>query len=161
GRRSSEHETPFSKRGSVMVNPEEPPAKAPPLPGAASSDRRPPRWTSATLLGLGAALLLGLVVLFVVRAQRLARREALDTLSQFRADLQEAQFRLLQPDVDRRQQEAGIARCRRALSRFAVLDQPGWRTTSAIRYLATADQEQLREEIAELLFLLARTTARQ
>src|SRR5262249_42717988 len=120
-----------------------------------------PRWTLARSLGLLAVTLLALVALFVVRGRRLAHLEALDALNQFRQEAQEAQFLLFQPDADRRQQDEGMARCRLALSRFGVLANPSWRATGAIRYLPVPDQEQLREEIGELLFLLARTTARQ
>jgi tetratricopeptide (TPR) repeat protein len=141
-----------------MANSNEPPAKVAPFKWL----RRRPRWTSATSLGLIAAtLVLSLAALFIARGQRLAQLEALGTLHQFRQEMQETQFLLIQPDADRRQQDSGIAQGRVALSRFGVPDNPSWRQTGPIRYLLAREQEQLRQDIGELLFLLARITARQ
>ncbi len=122
--------------------------------------RRYPRWAAVAVLAATATVLLVVATLVLVRGHRLAQWEALATLAQFRQDRQEAQFLLLQPDANRHQQDEGLARCRLALSRFGVLDNPSWREHGAIQYLPASERELLREEIGTLLFLLARVTAR-
>jgi tetratricopeptide (TPR) repeat protein len=47
------------------------------------------------------------------------------------------------------------------LACYDVLEKPGWPAEARVRYLPAAEQEALREDVGELLLLLARATAQE
>ena len=124
--------------------------------------RRHPRLTSSTSVGVGAAiLLLTLAAAMVFQKSRLARLEAVDLLHTYHEEAQPVKFTLYARAQDQRELDEGVSRGRGALERYHVLDRPDWRELPAYRHLPSEGQAQLREEIGELLFLLARGTERR
>jgi serine/threonine protein kinase/Flp pilus assembly protein TadD len=122
--------------------------------------RRHPRLTSmgsvATVALVLVAILGGLVV---ARSQRLAQLQAQECLNGFREDMQTAQYLLYGRTANRDQLADGMNRCRDTLDRYQVLDNPAWEEGAKVRPLAATDRERLREDVGELLFLLARATS--
>lgn len=135
--------------------------------------RRHPRLTSSTTVGAVAvslALLLGGLLLMHLshlaqrdqdRADQLARLEALDAQKKLGGELKTVQFLLSRPDAERQQLDEGLALCRHSLERYGVLETPPWQEGPLVQALAPEDQRRLREDMGELLFLLARATAWQ
>jgi serine/threonine protein kinase/Flp pilus assembly protein TadD len=120
---------------------------------------RHPRLPLRLLAGV-AAVLLGLALALGLRSFHLARsEEALTTLERFRADLHEARTALSAPGADLGQRARGDELGRRALERFAVLDNPSWRESRLVESLPSVEQEQLHREAGDLLLLLARARA--
>jgi serine/threonine protein kinase/tetratricopeptide (TPR) repeat protein len=116
--------------------------------------RRNPRLASTMTLGSLAFLALALLAIAVVgRGQRLGRLDALASLAEFRADAATARLCLagILPDDPARHE--GEAAARRALSRYGVLGGPGWESRAS--GLPPAYREALREEVGELLILMA------
>jgi hypothetical protein len=96
--------------------------------------RRHPRLTSASTVGIIAAvLLLGLGIGFMTRLRHLARLEAVASLQEFRQDLRASQFLLNAYVEDHDQLAAGMVRCRQTLDRYHVLDDPSWQKLSPVR----------------------------
>ena len=126
--------------------------------------RRHPRLTSATgVAGVAAILLLVLGVVFFFRSERLARLEAADTYSNhFRPKMMEAQLLFLEaPQDDPARLDQIASACRAALDSYQVLEHSAWQEAAAVRHLAPEDQEHLRADVGELLFLLAALTRLQ
>jgi serine/threonine protein kinase/tetratricopeptide (TPR) repeat protein len=122
--------------------------------------RRHPRLTSVTTVSLVlGALLLALATAFVVRGQRLGRLQAVDGLHQFEEDRKTAQVLLYGRNADRQQLEEGIRFANATLARYQVLENRAWRDAPGVRLLPADDRDRLSDEIGEILFLLARTTA--
>jgi serine/threonine protein kinase/Tfp pilus assembly protein PilF len=118
--------------------------------------RRHPRLASSTSIAvLAAALLLGLAGLFAARQDRLMRLEAAESVRQFGDDLRDARVVFLDAATGQAQPHAVAEACRRALGRFRVLDDPSWQEAPAFRRLTPEDQDRLRADAGELLFLLA------
>jgi tetratricopeptide (TPR) repeat protein len=89
----------------------------------------------------------------------MAELEAAQLLGRFRDEARSAQLLLNARSDERRQLEEGLAHCRRALDLYGVLDGPDWQARPAVRRLPVGDQAGLREELSELLLLLARGTS--
>jgi tetratricopeptide (TPR) repeat protein len=126
--------------------------------------RRHPRLASSTSIGsvalLLVALLAGLLVLRGYRAADLeARQEARAAWERFEGEARKVRLllytRLHEPD----ELEAGIELCTRALGRYGVLADAGWKQAPRTRSLEPARRQQLGEAAAELLLLLARAQA--
>jgi serine/threonine protein kinase/tetratricopeptide (TPR) repeat protein len=93
------------------------------------------------------------------------RKKAAETLLQFQGafsvarahavEIRDIQFAfdsgLLKPE-----RPSEIARCREALDRYRVLEDAAWQEAAEVRYLPAREQEQLRRDVGELLYLLAR-----
>jgi tetratricopeptide (TPR) repeat protein len=94
------------------------------------------------------------------RLRELAQaREARANLGEFRDEVRLVQF-LLNTRIDAPEQQAwGVQRCRRALGRYQVLTDPGWRRRPLVVALAPAERSALEGEVGELLLLLARASA--
>src|SRR5262249_37061238 len=84
-----------------------------------------------------------------------------DNLEQFRREKAAVQTLLLARLGDPEHLEQGLAQCRRALARYAVLEDPSWQQALAAQPLPPAAREQIREDVAELLWLLAQGTLAQ
>jgi eukaryotic-like serine/threonine-protein kinase len=124
--------------------------------------RRHPRLTSSTSVGVGAAiLLLTLAAALVFQQARLGRLEAVELLHAYHEDAQPVKFTLYARAQERKELDEGVSRGRAALGRYHVLDSQDWRKLPAYRHLPSEDQAKLRDEIGELLFLVARGTERQ
>jgi serine/threonine protein kinase/tetratricopeptide (TPR) repeat protein len=118
--------------------------------------RRHPRLTSSTGVAvLAAVLLVALGGLFAWRHERLARLEAAESFGRFREEMREAQVRFLDLGTGRASSQDVTSCCRRALGRYQVLEDASWQEAPAFRRLAPEDQERVRADIGELLFLLA------
>lgn len=121
--------------------------------------RRHPRLTSSLTVGsAAAAVLLVLALAFVGRGRRLAQLEALEDRQIFREEMKAVQYVLNAQAVDRDNLHAGLDECRRVLSRYAVLDNPAWIDQPASALLPAEERERLRQDVGELLLLLARST---
>jgi tetratricopeptide (TPR) repeat protein len=125
--------------------------------------RRHPRLASSTSVSVVALVLLAALGWhFVARGAQLAAWEAQAaaqvTWGQHQDDLQLAQYLLYTRVADPQQVEKGKAVCSRALERYQVAN-PSWLAMPAVSALPERDQEQLREDVGELLLLLARATA--
>jgi serine/threonine protein kinase/Tfp pilus assembly protein PilF len=129
-----------------------------------------------TLLLIGLALTFGLRYLHLIHTEQelaaqtartqkaLAARLALTTqaltaLQRFREDLQEARTAFSAPGDDRERRVRGEKLGRRALDRFAILDNPDWGKSDLAGALSAEEQGRLRREAGDLLLLLARARA--
>src|SRR5262245_36974950 len=124
--------------------------------------RRHPRLTSSTSVALVAAVLvvvLGCSLAFGL--ERLGRLEAMDSLGRFQEEMRTAQFLLTTRAADAEQLEAGIRTARQALDRYHALDNPSWQNLAAVRRLPEEDRSKLREDVGELLVLLAQAATVQ
>jgi len=122
--------------------------------------RRHPRLTSSTSVATFALFfLLGMGALLFQSGQRLARLEAVETLNSFRDKLGTARFLLHTKTADRDRRSQGAALGHAALKSYGVEDRPDWRKTPAFVHLDPVDQEKLREDVGELLVILARAGA--
>ena len=65
------------------------------------------------------------------------------------------------PDAEHDQREEGMALARAALDRYRVLESPRWQETPLVSALAREQREQVREDMGELLLLLAGAVAQQ
>jgi serine/threonine protein kinase/predicted Zn-dependent protease len=138
---------------------------------------RHPRLTSSTCVAALAALLLalggtvaGLTIRHLDRqkaeteAQRVlaeaekARQEAINLLHQTREEGKAARFRLTFLAIDRNELEEGLARGQDVLRRYQVLEAADWQALPAVALLPPGEQQRLREDIGELLWLMARAT---
>ncbi|HEV3080125.1 MAG TPA: protein kinase [Gemmataceae bacterium] len=123
---------------------------------------RHPRLTSLTSVGVAAAiLLLTLAAAMVFQKSRLARLEAVDLLRTYHEEAQPVKFTLYARAQESGELDEAVLHGRAALARYHVLDSPDWRQLPAYHHLPSAEQAKLREEIGELLFLVARGTERQ
>jgi tetratricopeptide (TPR) repeat protein len=96
-----------------------------------------------------------------VRDRQVTRLRAVASLHQLRDDLKTIYSLVNAPEMEPRQWEEGIAQGRRILEQFHVLDTPNWQETASVRALSAEEAQGLREDVGELLLLLAGATARQ
>jgi serine/threonine protein kinase/tetratricopeptide (TPR) repeat protein len=137
--------------------------------------RRHPRLSSSTSVGvIATVLVLALAGTFLLRVRHLARLrveqnaqqtrlQAVAALHRLREDLKTIEV-LLGSDVhdaEREQREEGMALARAVLDRYGVLELPAWLETASVSALAPEQRQQLREDMGELLLLLAGAAARQ
>jgi eukaryotic-like serine/threonine-protein kinase len=124
--------------------------------------RRHPRFVSSvTVWTIAAACLVALAILLVMRSQRMASRDAEDSLRQFRADLLPAQFvGLNHPNADPEGLEEGVRVCRDFLDRYHIVEDSDWMNQEGVRALSDRDRDDLLAEAGALLLLSARLTFR-
>jgi serine/threonine protein kinase/tetratricopeptide (TPR) repeat protein len=123
--------------------------------------RRHPRLCSSTsVVLLATLLLLGVCGFFAWRQERLARLEAAESFREFGDDMKDARVAFLDAATGQASPEAVAAACRRGLERFHVLDDASWQQASAFRRLGPVEQDRLRADAGELLFLLAALSSR-
>jgi serine/threonine protein kinase/regulator of sirC expression with transglutaminase-like and TPR domain len=124
--------------------------------------RRHPRLTSAGAVATAAA-----VVILALASSLLALRQgrqgaqARDNLERFEEERRDADFLLNARSPDASSLEAGARRARQALSRYRVLKDERWASSPLVLRLTPTQRERLREEVADLLWTLARATAFQ
>jgi serine/threonine protein kinase/lipoprotein NlpI len=130
--------------------------------------RRHPRMSSnATIATLAAALVALLATGIDRRNQRVAqleaeaayqkvRQEAEVKLRQVQPDLAEARYRLSTRAPDADMLSAGVVRCRAALDRYGLLDDPRWEERSGYAMLTPGEQRQLRRQLSDICLLFAR-----
>jgi serine/threonine protein kinase/Tfp pilus assembly protein PilF len=136
---------------------------------AAKFRRRHPLLTSsASLITLSAVLVVGLTGALVAAQQRYARLDAADVLSHAKAEMHQAKLHLSMMEPDRRQLEEGLARCRKVLETYPVVDvddlgrgevraNPRWERLPAVRNLQSDnDRRQLNDDLGEVLLLYVR-----
>jgi eukaryotic-like serine/threonine-protein kinase len=119
--------------------------------------RRHPRLASASGIAVAAAMLVTLLAsALFYRGARLAHLEAMENLAQFRNDLRAAQTQVLDAPVEGQScLEATREACRQSLCRFEVIEQPGWQVRPLFANLSRSEQVKTREDVGELLFLMA------
>jgi serine/threonine protein kinase/Flp pilus assembly protein TadD len=118
--------------------------------------RRHPRLASSTsAAAVAAVLILGLISLFAARGQRLAQLEAGDSLRRLQEDMKTVQFLLTAQTGDPEKLEQGIALGQDALDRYHVLESETWQESPLVRNLSVSERERLRQDIGEVLFLMA------
>lgn len=124
---------------------------------AAKWARRNPRATSSTSVALLASvLILGLGILLGLLAENLQGASARLQRSTFRTTFDECQLLLNVTSGPPEHLKGGIARAQQALDRYGV-GQPGdWTAGPLVVRLPKAERLALREEVAELIFLIAR-----
>jgi eukaryotic-like serine/threonine-protein kinase len=120
--------------------------------------RRHPRLSSAASVTVLAGLLLtGLLALLMVRNNRMARLEAMEAMNQFQGERQAIQFLFLDNVTpDSPNADSAIARTRRLLDKYQVLENPSWREEPAVRCLPDRERYRLEEDLGELLLLWSR-----
>jgi eukaryotic-like serine/threonine-protein kinase len=137
--------------------------------------RRHPRLSPFTSVGLIAALfILALAGAFLLRVRHLGRLRieqetrqaqlmAVTAMHSLRDDLKTIEVLLGSdvPDAERDQHEEGIVLARGILDRYRVLESPAWQETRLVSALASAQRQQVREDMGELLLLLSGAMARQ
>lgn len=124
--------------------------------------RRHPRLTSATVVAAAALVLLaalGAVTAGLWRQQQAFRAAA--ALQSFRDAKADADLQLSDRDINQLHLQHGLEQARLALDRYRVLDDSNWTERREFRYLPSQEQKQLREEVADLLWAMARATAQQ
>jgi serine/threonine protein kinase/Flp pilus assembly protein TadD len=118
--------------------------------------RRHPRLASSTSVAfIAGVLILGLTSLFAARGQRLAQLEAGDSLRRLQEEIKTVQFLLTAQTGDPQKLDQGIHLGQSALDRYHVLDNESWQETPLVRHLSASEQERLRQDIGEVLFLMA------
>ncbi len=118
--------------------------------------RRHPRLASSTsVAAVAAVLIFGLMTLFVARGQRLAQLEACDSLRQLQEEMKTVQFLLTAQTADPEKLEQGLALGQSALDRYHVLESDTWQELPLVRHLSVSEGERLRQDIGELLYLMA------
>ncbi len=137
--------------------------------------RRHPRVSSSTVVGILAALvILAVAGALMLRVRHLGRLkaeqeaqqtglEAAATLRRLHHDLRaiEALLGSHIPELEREQQDEGMALARGLLDRYRVLESADWQETPLVAALPPEQRQQLREEMGELLLLLAGASARR
>ncbi len=135
--------------------------------------RRHPRLSFSTgVVAAGTLLFLVLAGAFLLRESRLARRGveqeaertgALAVTARYRLhdDLKTIEFLLGSeiPDAEHEQREEGMALARAALDRYRVLELPRWQDAPLVSALAREQREQVRDDMGEILLLLAGAVA--
>ncbi len=113
------------------------------------------------VLAVSAAVLVGVAIWLILRADRLARdQEALRSLETFREEARSVRELLGAQGDDGLQRERAIDRGRQALARYSILDDARWRDRPEVVALAPQDRERLRREAGVLLLVLAGAQAR-
>jgi serine/threonine protein kinase/Flp pilus assembly protein TadD len=119
--------------------------------------RRHPRLASASSLGIISSLaVLGMISLFIVRGHRIARLEADSLNGEFQNELRTAEFLLTPYTADPEKLRQGLDVGQQALARYQVLENPAWQESQSFRLLSQEKQDQLREDLGEISFLIAR-----
>jgi tetratricopeptide (TPR) repeat protein len=123
--------------------------------------RRHPRVTSAsTVAAVAAVVLLGLGGLVLLREERLARVEAADQYRRFQQAARSVQVEFLGAPAGGKSRLAAIeTSCRRALELYGADSAADWTERPEVTRLGADVQARLREEVGELLLLLAATVA--
>jgi serine/threonine protein kinase/tetratricopeptide (TPR) repeat protein len=122
--------------------------------------RRHPRLSSATTVGaVAAVLILTLAGALVGLRRQKEVAGARSAREQFCADKLTADFYLGTRDPDQTRLDEGIRRTHAALSRYRVLEDDRWLDSPVVGRLPAAEQGRLREDVADLLWTLARATA--
>lgn len=127
---------------------------------------RHPRLSVALALGSAAAVLVAtLGTLYGVREYQVARLEAANAvmeahagLAAFRTDMRAAQLLVLDSAGNPAARQQALDDCRRTLARYRVLEDASWQQRPAVTQLPAVERAALREDVAELLLLLARAT---
>jgi eukaryotic-like serine/threonine-protein kinase len=137
--------------------------------------RRHPRLSASAAVGILAALLiLALTGAFIVRDRRLARStaergaqqarlEAVAALHRLSGDLKKIESLLGHdiPELEREQHEEGLAFAQGLLEQYQVLKSPSWQQAPLVAALSPEEGQRLREDMGELLLLMAGASARQ
>jgi len=120
---------------------------------------RHPRLSSSSSVAVVALILVTLLSVSAVYARE--RNRSYYAAETFREHTGE--FRNLQIFLDDRNRslpalDDGLARCRNVLTRYGVPDDETaeWVSAQTVRYLDDAEQQQLREDVGEVYFLMAR-----
>jgi len=124
--------------------------------------RRHPRLASSTSVAAVALFaILGLTSLVVARHHRLARLEADTNHRLFLQDMKTVEFLLTANPTEPDKLQQGLALGQSAAGRYQVMENPGWQESQAVQRLSAEDQQELRADLGELLFLLAQGKALQ
>jgi tetratricopeptide (TPR) repeat protein len=129
---------------------------------AAKWVRRHPRLAVAGVACAALVLIAGLTTLLAVGRARQSRWEAVALSQQFRDEVRQSRVLLAtSPLSDRELLGEATSLALRALDRYQIRENPKWWDAPAVRQLAPAEQESLREEAGDLALLLASVTALQ
>jgi tetratricopeptide (TPR) repeat protein len=138
------------------------------------SRRHPRLSTSAGVAAIAALLILAVACASILRINHLSRLRTVQEAEQTRwkavaarqqlhDDLKKIAFLLGSdiPGVEHEQRETGTALAGEALDRYQVLKSPRWQEAPLVSALLPQQREQVREDMGELLLLLAGAVARQ
>lgn len=124
--------------------------------------RRNPRLTSmSSVAAVAAVFILALTGAVSSLWERHKDNAAAKQWAEVRRDVREQQVALGIGTAYRETLGPAIESSRATLERYNVLSDPKWETRSAVTRLTEAEQRDLKQEIAELLFLTAEATALQ
>jgi serine/threonine protein kinase/Flp pilus assembly protein TadD len=120
--------------------------------------RRHPRLSSNSSIGfISAFVVVGLVSLFIARGHRLARLEADASYRDFENEVKAAEFLLTPYTSEPEKLRDGLELGQKVIARYQVQEDPSWQELPSFRLLTQEKQEQVREDLGELSFLIART----
>jgi serine/threonine protein kinase/Flp pilus assembly protein TadD len=123
--------------------------------------RHPSLRSSTTLTGVAAILIVCMLSLLGAHSRRLAVADARESLGRFLEDKRTVQYLLTTRTTDAGQLDAGVRLGRRLLAAFDDSDRIRWQGLRGVQHLAGADQVLLRENVGELLLLLAQGVSLQ
>lgn len=120
--------------------------------------RRHPRLVWRGAATLFAILLVATWFASWQRSRHFEHIDALNVLQAFHKDRRDARVLLSLPFPDPTELVEGTSLCRQALAHYGLPEDPDWQNRSQVRALSRPERQALREEIGELLLLLARAT---
>lgn len=124
--------------------------------------RRHPRLTSSTAVSLlAAAVIIPGVALLGLRAVRLRNAEAANYAREFQTETMQSLPQTMMVAPDEEQLHEGIAKCKKTLGIYGVLDNPNWQQNAHWQSLEPFLQRKLSENVRELLLVLADAEVRQ
>jgi serine/threonine protein kinase/Flp pilus assembly protein TadD len=127
--------------------------------------RRHPRLSSTTTVTVLASLvLMALVVALGIGRERLRGLEAQQLFQEHRRAFEDVRVRLDDRHLPPAQYAQVMELCREALARYGLTlegAKPDWEQAVAVRYLPADQRDQLRDDIGELYYLLAKAGALQ
>ncbi|MFL5339280.1 MAG: protein kinase domain-containing protein [Gemmataceae bacterium] len=127
--------------------------------------RRHPRLTSSgSVAALAAGVLLAVGIAAGAAREQWRDVQAHRRFQAHRLAVEDARVRLDDRHLPAGELDQAIDQCRRELAEYGIAaDRPrtGWDQTTAVRYLAPAEREQLHEDVGELFYLMAKAGSLQ
>lgn len=122
--------------------------------------RRHPRLTSSVLVG-AIVLVTAVATGYGLKArQAYQEQKAKDSFKEFHHDLRTAELLLNTQRNDPAKEKEGLAACQACLDRYQVTTNRDWQRLPAVQCLQPLDRELLREDLGELLLLMAQTNTK-
>ncbi len=125
-------------------------------------NRRHPKITPLTTLAILAFVVIGgLVSWFCIQQQQQAilireqTRQAAQAFDELQVDLKCIPFLVASPHATPTQQKEGVALCQRHANKYRILETSSWESDSLVTLLTVEQQQLLRRDMGELLWMWA------